>query len=386
MQTTSYRPGDGDCPGGSHLIQRWFHNDHLPIQDPTKPQPKRAKAKKGKAHPSGKADRPERSRMSKADVDALLNHPGLPTKLRLYPATGHLLFEDRFRGQSIEPKYWAIRVDNVISPDQQTAIADAFQGLQELGALKMLTNEKRHGDVIHTMDYFGSWNRQGNGARSTASTAQGGDPKKQLAVLKFLGLVDSIIMKVRRKVTRYDPEAFRINQSVATNRDYRQVDIDQSLVAKAREDTNGKPWRLGLLGTTMAVQLGFAGEYHVDGKDYLPTYSILIPIASKGWDIRGQMTGHAELPQLAARIPVRPGQAMAFQAHSLIHRCSQMTPAAKKKRLLLTVFTDQFLGMDTPHERASSGFSRKRAEEQEQEEEGQRARAKGKREEWAERK
>ena len=122
-----------------------------------------------------------------------------------------------------------------------------------------------------------------------------------------------------------------------------KMEIVEAVLADVMERI-GEPFRLGGLGTLVAVSQGQAGKYHLDKNDDKKGYMVVVPVSTKGWgDELGDRTAVLEIPQLGVRVPVLPGQVIAFQAWQLVHRSRVMAPDQIKNRLGLTIFGCQFL-------------------------------------------
>lgn len=81
---------------------------------------------------------------------------------------------------------------------------------------------------------------------------------------------------------------------------------------------------------TVAVKEGSSERVHIDFNDDVKNVAFVVPFGDfMGADLC--------LPQLNTRIPISPGQAIAFDAKLLAH-CS--SPITSGRRIILTLFTD----------------------------------------------
>lgn len=289
-------------------------------------------------------------------------------KVRQLPERGDLLIENPHKRDKTGPKYWVIRLDDVIRPQDHEAIMAAFRTLKETPGLAWEEPSSRHNPAMdeenlgpgqkHNQLHLGFWCRQGNEPRVTASTVQGGNLAKQKATLSFLATVDRILRdRVYPRLKRYDSAAVGRAGGVTSKSRYEL----KTLSARVVEEVGGYPFRLGGLGTTLAIGVGSSPSYHLDRSDWSDMcYTVAIPISPGGWDQPGQKTGDFKLPQLGVQCPVRPGQAIALQSKHILHRVTAMTPEAKSKRLALSVFTDKLMAQRYSDVEASRPQKRKR--------------------------
>lgn len=272
------------------------------------------------------------------------------------------LVENSHRNQATEPLYFAIRL-NTITVQNQQDIEHAFAAVERSNIQwEHPTHRHQQGqdppfeaniptfvDAVgpdNPVLHLGVWDRQANGPRVTASTIQAAKgAAAQEAVLRFLATVDRALGPTREKLKEVDPRAVVEVMGINTEAEYQELGLDPELVERVEREVGGRVLGFGQLGTTMAAIRGAGTHYHLDPNDHTDhVYTVVIPISPAGWDTAQQPTCHVEFPQLKLRMPLRPGQVLAFRASNLVHRVTPINPEYRNRRLALTLFTCRFVG------------------------------------------
>lgn len=308
-----------------------------------------------------------RGRLKKNIYEFLDTQYSMMGRLRQLPDHGLLAVPARYQTHPDVPLFDVIRFDNVISHDDQVAIQAAASAMDPAKVVwerptsrhkvtredppfedGVATFPAAEGKGSHGVLHVGVWDRYGNGQRVTSSTAQR-RPAARVAVLTVMAVIDRVLRgELRDQLFALDPRAVNRVEQTVSNLQYELVNIEPSELEQVEAATGGKALQMGLLGTTMALVYGASSSFHVDPNDFTDRcYTLVIAVSPDGWDTPSEPTCYVELPQLRMRVPLRPGQALAFRSATLIHRVTPINPVNAHKRFAITVFTDSNMGTGT---------------------------------------
>jgi hypothetical protein len=256
--------------------------------------------------------------------------------------------ESKINPKPIVPKFWAMRFDNVLSTSNQQSIRNSWESMMSLEPKAYVndTDERRHTKVDQRDTFhIGSWKRSSRRPFYSADLLQKGNARKQEGILNFTGTISKLCQSVvQPRIYQWDPVYFQQTAHCAlTTDDYLQQNrIDPDAWLKAIKSSGcDNPLLFGGLASMLAATTGQSETPHLDKSD--GAYTIVIVCAPTGFGDEDlpfdQQWGQIEFPQLGYRMPLRPGQILAFQANYILHSATPLPFTNIDRRLVLTLFT-----------------------------------------------
>ncbi|EKC99997.1 hypothetical protein A1Q2_05717 [Trichosporon asahii var. asahii CBS 8904] len=269
----------------------------------------------------------------------------------------------------LRPSFWVFKRSQFLNQHKQDKLWNAYHDLVSefpniLTPRKAKTDTARlESDSAHNFPvpeptnrsqshrplHLGYWRRSSSEIFLTADTLQNGNYQRQVAVLRFLAILDQVLFGLVWKARQVDPLAIHIGACIAERA---VIPNHKSLHPTAIDDAirlagGGHPLRLGLMGTTVAVADGFAELYHIDRKDYNHggCYSFSFSVSPEDKVCKVEL----HCPTLGYRFPYDAGQLFGLQAGDLLHRVvpREGEKANRAHRLNFTVFMDASTAEDT---------------------------------------
>ncbi|KJA16317.1 hypothetical protein HYPSUDRAFT_71417 [Hypholoma sublateritium FD-334 SS-4] len=247
-----------------------------------------------------------------------------PTTLPRAPESGRLQYaleETQITPEGLPPNL-LMRFDNVISPEVNRRVVHAWDKVLDAGITFPKADPNRSATpALH----LGSWSI--NQAKPII-TAHSRAPTQSKEAEKA---IDAFLKTVNKYVAPRIETFFKDNFPDQYNRQKRAY---QHVACKLKNAYTSRP-ELNFGGTffTVAVKEGSSERVHIDFNDDCKNVAFVVPFG----DFQG-----ADLcvPQLKTRVPVLPGQVVAFNAKLLAH-CS--SPIISGRRIILTLFTDYII-------------------------------------------
>lgn len=282
---------------------------------------------------------------------------------------------------SVRPRNWVMKRHKFISTEDQALLWTAYHDLinSHPGLLKPpkpvhsgskgaarelleaaseeespITHYHSARSTRHCPLHLGYWRRSSGKIALTADTLQHGNYERQLAIFKFLAVLDKVLFKNQWKVREMDPKALHADAVVSTTalaREFKDLSLPALETVKNQSDKKVYPLSFGWMGTTVAVATGYSELYHIDYNDYNHggCYSFSFSVSPP--DRKCEVEIH--FPMLRARLPYKSGQLFAFQAGDQLHRVLRKEDgvADHLDRLNFTIFTDMNTGKDIMRKR-----------------------------------
>lgn len=249
---------------------------------------------------------------------------------------GHaLLPSPRYVDDASTPRYTAFRLVNCFDVGQQDTLLRLIGDFKKSG-LKTKTTPA-HGEDFHQW-WFGTWCRYAKTATITA-TQTTANKQRSAAINAFMTTLDSMLGKTSDLIRDLDGPTsggmhyhHRNVASLVRDTAAAHPGTPQAMYLKQDEHRgNNHKFRIGGIGTMLAISSGEGTAYHYDTHDDQQHYSIVTCLG---------LGGILHLPETGYSLHVRPGDVLGFLANQQYHKFQSHMTGSAVEQVVLTIWTD----------------------------------------------
>ncbi|KAJ8114287.1 hypothetical protein OPT61_g3805 [Boeremia exigua] len=197
-----------------------------------------------------------------------------------------LIPNPRYVSDAETPRYAAFRLMNGLIQAAQDDILRAVHQLKESGLKSQTT--AAHGSNFH-QEWFGVWRRYSPTSVITSAETQA-NPKQAASIQNFMRVLDGNLGGISAKLRATDePAWFRaqyqhrgVADLIRRGAEAQPTKPTTKLLEQCSSRRNNSAFRLGGIGTMLAVSSGEGTAYHYDTHDDAHQYSIVIALGRGG--------------------------------------------------------------------------------------------------------